>query len=254
VRNGPAVIFCATMLAAAMMYPPAARTAVISPQALAAQLPESHGAILSGSRPPSPDLAFLMSAAVPGSGQLYAGTKRGYAYLVAEAGLLVGYALTRRSAENQRDKYVQEVKAGVKFDGAGSFDSWNMEDFEHASDFENWHNIYTDDGGQPVGRVGKFYWSEEYKDYDTEQGDRIPDTPARLVALDLRLDSNDRFKSARRFVGVMLFNHLVSAIDARIAARGAAAEPVTLRLAPDGASQTRWDGPLALSAEWRRRF
>ncbi|MDA1192832.1 MAG: hypothetical protein O3A46_14255 [Candidatus Poribacteria bacterium] len=184
-------------------------------------LPESDSAYLATTKKVKPGVAFLMSAAIPGSGQLYSGKKRGFAYLAVEAALVGATVFTHRDAANTRDDFFQEVRAGVSFDGEGSFDSWTEEDFEHATLFDNWHNVFNDDGGEPIERVGRWYWNDraDFKDSDPTLGDSIPLSDDRLVALGMRDDANDTFKRARLFVGVILFNHLVSAIDARIAAR-----------------------------------
>lgn len=169
----------------------------------------------------SPVIAAAMSGVLPGTGQLYVGSKRGVVYLVAEAGFLVAHVVTKRDAESLRDSYLREVRANVKFDGPGSFDRWTMEDFEHATLFDNWHNIYTEENGQPLERVGKFYWKdrEDFKDVSPASGNPLPPSELRQVALEYRNRSNDRFKAATTFVGLLLFNHLVSAVDAMATAR-----------------------------------
>lgn len=192
-------------------------------ESVGAALPESDSAYLPSAERLSPGRAFLSSAIVPGTGQLYGGSSRGYAYLAGEALLAVGYVLSRSDAKDIEQEYIDEIRAGVTFDGVGSFDSWNQEDFEHATDYDNWLNTYTDDNGQPLDRVGKFYWKDivDFRTQDPRdpaQGD-IPDSPSRLVSKALRTESNDAFKRTRGILGVIIFNHLVSAIDARISAR-----------------------------------
>jgi hypothetical protein len=220
-------------------------------ESLDAELPDSDSAYLPSAARLSPGRAFLYSAAVPGTGQLYAGRKRGYAYLAGEAALAVGYLLSRSDANDIEQQYIDAVRAGVTFDGVGDFDEWNQEDFEHATDYDNWLNTYTDDNGQPVDRVGPFYWKdiEDFRTQDPRdpaQGD-IPDSAARLVSKQLRTDSNAAFKRTRGILGAMIFNHLVSAIDARVSARihnadlnddglGLRAEPVDT----DGAIAVTW--------------
>jgi hypothetical protein len=169
----------------------------------------------------SPALAFAMSGAVPGAGQFYAGSKRGILYLAAEATFVIAHFVVKRDAEDLRDDYVREVRANVKFDGVGSFDNWNMEDFEHATLFDNWHNVYTDDDGEPIERVGKFYWKdrEDFRSADPAAGDTIPASELRKVSLDYRNRSNDRFKTATTYAGLILFNHVASAVDAMVTAR-----------------------------------
>ncbi len=188
----------------------------------AANLPESDAAYLAPASK-SPDRAFLYSALLPGAGQLYADADRGFLYLAAEAALLTGYAITRRSAQQMRDDYYNLVRAGVTFDGPGSTDSWNEEDFEHATDFNTWDNIYVNDGGTPIERVGAYSWRD--------LSEASPDSQLRKAALEKRLESNGRFRDARALLGALLFNHLISAVDARFAARSGS---ISAGVRPDG--------------------
>ena len=162
--------------------------------------------------------AFLYSALAPGAGQLYVGAKRGYVQIAGEVGFLAAYFLTRNDAQDTRDRYREEVRAHVIFQGPTKFDDWDtIEDFEHATLFDNWHNVYTDNNGQPLDRVGQWYWDDRaaFKD-DTRT---THDSSNREVALSLREDANDKFQLARTFLGVVILNHVVSAIDARIATK-----------------------------------
>jgi hypothetical protein len=166
----------------------------------------------------SPTKAFLYSAVVPGSGQLYVGAKRGYLLIAAEVGLLAAYFLTHSDAEDLRDQYRDHVRENVAFDGPTKFDDWDpIEDFEHATLFDNWRNVYTDDNGEPLERVGEWYWKDRAAFKDETR--TVHDSPQRQVALGLREDSNDKFQLARTFLGVVILNHVVSAIDARIATK-----------------------------------
>ena len=187
-----------------------------------ANLPESDAAYLAPASK-SPDRAFLYSALLPGAGQLYADADRGFLYLAAEAALLTGYAITRRSAQQMRDDYYNLVRAGVTFKGQGSTDSWNEEDFEHATDFNTWDNIYVNDGGTPIERVGAYSWRD--------LSEAAPDSQLRKEALEKRLESNGRFRDARALLGALLFNHLISAVDARFAARS---DSFSAGVRPDG--------------------
>ena len=166
----------------------------------------------------SPTKAFLYSAIVPGSGQLYIGAKRGYLQIAAEVGLLAAYFITRSNAQSLREDYREQVRDHVIFEGPTKFDDWDpIEDFEHATLFDNWHNVYTDNNGEPLERVGKWYWEDRKAFKDDER--KIHDSPQRIVALDMRMDANDKFQLAKTFLGIAILNHFVSAIDARIAAK-----------------------------------
>ncbi len=166
----------------------------------------------------SPTKAFLYSALVPGSGQLYIGAKRGYLQIAAEVGFLAAYFITRSNAQSIREDYREQVRQHVIFEGPTKFDGWDpIEDFEHATLFDNWHNVYTDNNGEPLERVGKWYWEDRKAFKDEER--MLHDSPQREVAKQLRLDANDKFQLAKTFLGITILNHVVSAIDARIAAK-----------------------------------
>ena len=167
----------------------------------------------------SPNRAFLSSLFIPGSGQLYLGAKRGYLYIAAEVGMLAAYFVTRRDAENTREQYREHVRNHVAFDGPGGFDSWDpVEDYEHATLFDNWHNVYTERDGEPLDRVGAWYWRDRqaFKDEDRE-GQH--DSPERLMARQWREEANDKFERARTFLGIAILNHVISAVEARISAK-----------------------------------
>ena len=167
----------------------------------------------------SPTKAFLYSALVPGAGQLYIGAKRGYLQIAAEVGLLAAYFITRGSAQSLRKDYRQHVRKHVVPEGPTKFDDWDpIEDFEHATLFDNWRNIYMMEGnGEPLERVGKWYWEDRRAFKDEERKNH--DSPLREVALQMRMDANDKFQLAKTFLGIALLNHVVSAVDARIAAK-----------------------------------
>ncbi|MBI1927429.1 hypothetical protein HYR99_24715 [Candidatus Poribacteria bacterium] len=193
--------------------------------ALGNQTLEGGSERLASEQMKSPNKAFLYSTLVPGAGQLYVGAKRGYLQIAAEAVLLTAYFMKHNSAENLRDDYREQVRQHVQFDGPCSatspcsFEDWDpVEDYEHATLFDNWHNVYTDDNGKPVERTGKWYWSDRaaFKDETREGKD---DSPQREDALKLRKDANDKFEFARTLLGVVILNHVVSAIDARIATK-----------------------------------
>ena len=91
----------------------------------------------------SPTKAFLYSALVPGSGQLYIGAKRGYLQIAAEVGLVVAYFITRSSAQNLREDYREQVRDNIVFEGPTKIQDWDpIEDFEHATQYENWNHRY----------------------------------------------------------------------------------------------------------------
>ena len=185
-------------------------TKSLSPPAIGPDSPELNK---------SPNRAFLSSLIVPGTGQLYVGAKRGYFYAAAGVALMVSYFITYRAAETTRNDYRELVRRHVIFDGPGTFETWDpIEDFEHATMYDNWHNIYTEQGGQPLVRVGRWYWNDRAVFKDEDRGSKH-DSPNREEAQGLRELANHKFEGARKLIGVALFNHVISAVEARIAAK-----------------------------------
>lgn len=188
--------------------------------ALGTRTLEERPEILDQKQIKSPNRAFVSSLLVPGSGQLYLGAKRGYLHITAEAGLLAAYFITRNSAEDRREDYREHVRTNVRFDGPCTFETWDpVEDYEHATLYDNWHNVYTERKGKPLERTGKWYWADRaaFKGEDREGKD---DSSERVIAFELRKKANDKFELARTFLGGIMLNHVVSAIEARIAAKG----------------------------------
>ncbi|MCY3743522.1 MAG: DUF5683 domain-containing protein [Candidatus Poribacteria bacterium] len=166
----------------------------------------------------SPNEAFLYSLVIPGMGQLYTGAKRGYIYAAAEVGFLTAFFILRNSGSNILDDCYEAVRENVVFIGAGSFEDWNNEDYEHATDYETWNHRYDSEATQK--RTGKWYWKDLDPDLKNENSQDLKDraiiSKYRLGALDLRQKSNNTGKRAIHFLGFAILNHVVSAVEARI--------------------------------------
>ncbi len=163
----------------------------------------------------SPNEAFLYSLIIPGMGQLYTGAKRGYIYTAAEVGFLATFFILRNSAAGTRDDYRDIVRQHVIFDGPGSFEDWDpIEDFEHATQYENWNHVY--DSEETRKRTGKWYWDDARAFKDEADVDIEFDSRHRLDAFELRQNANDTFERAKFFLGLAILNHAISAVEARI--------------------------------------
>ncbi|MYE88718.1 hypothetical protein F4X33_06970 [Candidatus Poribacteria bacterium] len=179
---------------------------------------EKHRGPLNLEPTKSPTKAFLYSALVPGSGQLYIGAKRGYLQIAAEVGLLAAYFITRNSARNLREDYRDLVRDNIVFEGPTRIDYWDpIEDFEHATQYENWNHQY--DSEATRARTGKWHWKRDGEAFKDRLAKEVPASEARLEAFEMRMDANDKFQLAKTYLGIALLNHVVSAIDARIAAK-----------------------------------
>ena len=82
--------------------------------------------------------------------------------------------------------WIEFVKQHVIFEGPNLMETWELKDFEIATLFDNWHNVYTENNGQPLDRTGKWYWEDRgaFKDEDRKGKD---DSPQRKTALAMRL-------------------------------------------------------------------
>ncbi|MCG9131739.1 hypothetical protein J5I95_08665 [Candidatus Poribacteria bacterium] len=166
----------------------------------------------------SPNEAFLYSLVIPGMGQLYTGAKRGYIYAAAEVGFLATYFILGNSGENILDDCYEAVREHIVFIGPGSFEKWNNEDYEHATDYETWNHKYDSDATRE--RTGKWYWKDLNPDLKNENHEDLKKrglgSKYRLGALDLREKANDTSKRAIHFLGLAILNHAISAVEARI--------------------------------------
>ena len=179
---------------------------------------EKHQGPLNLETTKSPTKAFLYSALVPGSGQLYIGAKRGYLQIAAEAGLLAAYFITRSNAQSLREDYREQVRDNVVFEGPTKIQDWDpIEDYEHATQYENWDHAY--DSETTRARTGKWHWKREGDAFTDRPAKDVPASEERLEAFQMRMDANDKFQLGKTFLGIAILNHVVSAIDARIAAK-----------------------------------
>lgn len=207
-----------------------------------------------GSRNPLGPAA--LSALVPGAGQLLAlDQRRGWAYLAIEALAWVVYADRRAAGGRSRDRYrdlaweVARLRDGPRVDG----------DFEFYERMASWGQSGRFDadpgapGLQPESDPSTFngsVWQRARGIYSVEPG-QGPSDPAYQAAIDyyssnaygdafrwdwsddaealdqydgLIRESDERFRQATVVFGAVIANHLVSAVDAYVAARGFAVE------------------------------
>ncbi len=217
------------LMALAMSLPAIANPLINHPNAEAAmqleeKLNESMASSLHPHRLKSPSRAFLLSAAIPGTGEFYAGAKRGLLFVAAEVAFWATYFVLHGQAEDLKEDYVEFVDSHIVFEEdspVSSTETWTLEDYEHATQSDNWHYVYTESNGKPVNRVGKYYWDDLPQDLIDEPGG-VPlsesQSLVRVEAYNKRGSMNDKFKNAKVFLGLVILNHIVSAVDARIAA------------------------------------
>ena len=183
----------------------------------------------------SPKKALFYSAAVPGMGQAYAGSYLKTAVFVAiETAAWVMYAVKHKDGEEIEDQF-QEY-ANTNWSEEDYFDwihHWaNKETNIARSDIEGlraWetsnfsHHLHQEKDQQYYEMIGKYdQFNYGWNDFD-KSGNSIDNdvremkelrTENRLYYEDLQFESNKAFKRATTGMTIVMFNHILSAIDA----------------------------------------
>jgi hypothetical protein len=175
-----------------------------------------------------PAVAFLMSAAIPGTGQLVQGRNRAFVYLGVEAMSWIGHASWKDAGVKKEEEYKRFA------DHHWNIDTWhsriddtsceapypaglNPADADSAlEEFlrrQNYQHYYEDIGKLEVYRAG-------WDDFDCST-EIPPMSPNRVEYRGLRATSNDYLNRAQSAITVAFLNRIVSAVDAYRTARGA---------------------------------
>jgi len=177
-----------------------------------------------------PTLMFVASFAVPGSGQLIQGRKRGYLFLAAEIALWGGFYMLESQGTDDRDEY--ETFADDHWDFAAYSAWYDATCVDCPSCDEYLCRPLAEYGTQEYYEdVGKYatYWRWWFQDGDEtyinwdEYSDN--DEAFRDTYYDMRGDSNRHLKQARYAMMAALLNHVAAAVDAFLTARGDALPP-----------------------------
>jgi hypothetical protein len=197
-----------------------------------------------GARSMSPALAGLLSALVPGSGQLAQGQRRGWFYLGAEV-VSVFSAVALRSAGDQAEEDYQQYAdahwAWQRYETATSCgDGLGPVNFELERDqlldvYENARDQYYED----IGRLNVYACGLDVLDHRGEYEG-------------MRSDANGLFSAARYAVTAMFLNHVVSAVDAAKSASNRRKRDEAHALRMGWSASPR--GDLALRVELARSF
>lgn len=206
--------------------------------AQAAQFPASDaaGRVMTQDLPPRidnprrtpPGLAFLMSAAVPGAGQLLQGRNRAFAYMGIEAIAWIAHFAWKDAGNKKEGEY--EAYARRHWD----LDRWNelasessdtcralptginyadaKETIERFLEEENYQHFYEDIGKLEAYRAG-------WDDFSCSDPEGM--SPNRSSYRGMRADSNDYLDKSKSSVTVVFLNHVISAVDAYRTAKGA---------------------------------
>ena len=196
------------------------------------------------SRSISPALAGLLSAVVPGAGQLAQGQNRGWIYLGVEVVTLFsvwGLRAAGDQAEEDYREYADVHWAWDRYETAASCgDGLGPVDFEREREalrevYESARDQYYED----IGRLNVYAcgW----------------DALARRDAYEgMRADANGLFSAARTAVTAAFLNHVVSAVDAAKSASNRRKQDQAQALRLNWMASRR--GDLALRVELARSF
>ncbi|OQC47050.1 MAG: hypothetical protein BWX60_00442 [Candidatus Marinimicrobia bacterium ADurb.Bin030] len=207
----------------------------------------------------SPGLAFFLSAVVPGAGEFYAGAKyRAAAFFSVEVVSWVGYFNRKNNGEKLERKYMNWANTywdawqwyenslsypeyfGLSDSGSG-FGShtiyFEYEGKEYKADVSyldrelpGWQTYLQEGTLKPIKtrdyyeNIGKYdQFASGWSDFDQIASEvdslNIPTSPLRKKYLNQRYESNQSLKMATNFTTVIMFNHLISAFHAQIAAK-----------------------------------
>jgi hypothetical protein len=230
-----------------------------------------------------PGIAFLASAAVPGSGQLVLGEDRGVAYLAIELWSWrtyldrraqgrelearyrdLAWSVARRvSVGARRDTVFEYYEAMTKHPASGAFNrNPNGPELLPETDIRTFNGqiwnlasgLFMPAGGAPVGSPAYERALDYYRRHAVPPGYAWAWGDSELeqqLFAGLIQESDAAFREGGRMLGVLLANHVVSAVDALVAARlRAAGSPVRLRLGtraePSDPSRLRWNAGITL--------
>lgn len=185
--------------------------------------------------------AAVMSAAVPGAGQAYAGEGSGLWFALAEIAGWTARAVFRRDAEDRLDEAVAFAGSPTDSGAAWSFARWAERSDADPAELAA---VYARDPGA--------FWQRIASDPAYAAGWRGGGDALRLEYKALHDRSQRAFKRARYAGNALWLNHVVAAVDALRAAR---IHNLPLRQNVRVALRGGWrhDGP-ALVAALERRF
>jgi hypothetical protein len=191
----------------------------------------------------SPAKAFLFSALLPGTGELYVGSPRGYVFLGIEAATWITYASYKSSSSNKEEEMFAFADDHFSIDafsrncvgqpGQPCSDALSQIENFYVSDRAEYYEIisknpiYKPGWGVTVDSQGDFTYengpppaegTDDFRSWVSNQAAKQDEHYASYN--ETRDDRNSLDKTARGMTMVALVNHLASAWDAFALARG----------------------------------
>ena len=199
------------------------------------QIPKKNEVV---KKPKSPKKALMMSTVLPGAGQFYSKSKlSGIVYGTLEIAGITSAILLKNNGENSIDKYekyangnwsVIEFVKGYNGDPK-THDMIIYIDGKKYSVRDEWAalsdyyydgcSIYTEKDYHFYENIGKY---KQFQTGWTDYGDSLGyetlyrSSPLQKKYSDMRFDANQLLKGATYAVSAVMFNHVISAIDAMI--------------------------------------
>lgn len=203
-------------------------------------------------RGPSLLVATLASSVIPGAGQTLLGSRRAFAYAAAEVAGLVAYSLQHGDGARQRDRYRELSRsiARLPFDPAGPTGDWDyyerMEKFAASGAFDRIpggtiepETDETTYNGSMWLLARQTYWRDPTQPpplASSEYAAALAFYQKRAVPDEMRWSwlgspeglqqykraiarSNSSFKRAEQTAGLVIANHMLSAVDAFVSVK-----------------------------------
>jgi len=205
----------------------------------------------------SPGRAFLLSAILPGAGEFYAGAKwQALAFASVEVFSWIMYFNKKNKGEDLENKYIAFADDhwtlydlwlnnsmgytmtgldgshiihleynGEMYKGKPSYLDSVLVGWESYISSGDIQPVKTRDFYENIGKYDQFAggW-DDFTDYNAVSDSVIKVSKHRDYYLTQRKNSNDALKMATNFATVIMFNHLISAFHAQIAAKNYSSE------------------------------
>jgi len=179
----------------------------------------------------SPKRAFFYSLAVPGLGEYYAGSKiKPAVFIGLEALFWTGYAIYTGKGNDVKDEYIQFAKDHYRYDVFmtwwSTLDSTTRATYSHSLPWDANNNspIFNHEYYENIGKYNEFQvgWDDIGPGFPPPPVPGGKDTTSvnREKYLNLRRKSNDYYQNASTMVILALGNHILSAFDAALTAKG----------------------------------
>ncbi len=168
----------------------------------------------------SPRTALLLSAAIPGAGQWYVGSKlKAGVFVAVEAAAWTTYALYQSKGSRKEDEFEafadahwserEYWEAIAREAGLDPNDLAALREYERSHYSHSLHEQKDQQYYEMIGKYNQF--NAGWDDTDTHRG---RDSRHREVYEDMRAEANRFFKTATTGATIAMVNHVLSAIDA----------------------------------------